>query len=210
MFVTRRGQRLCGLFVGVVALMLLAGCATVTDTTHTFRTVVIDAGHGGHDSGARSRAGIPEKTLALDTALRLDAKLRAAGFHTVLTRHTDVFIPLNTRVAMGNREANSIFISIHYNDSPRRKIHGAESYYRSPQSALLAARLARNVAAASGTPNRGAHVANFRVVRRAMYPSVLVEGGYLSNRDEAQHVTDPAVRERIAEAIAQTLIEQRR
>jgi N-acetylmuramoyl-L-alanine amidase len=58
---------------------LLSGCATgVRDTSRTFGTVVIDAGHGGHDSGARARSGLAEKNVALDVAQRLEPKLRAA------------------------------------------------------------------------------------------------------------------------------------
>src|SRR5476649_764157 len=97
---------LCGLF--------LAGCATgVTDTTHTFHTVVIDAGHGGKDSGA-ARNHLQEKYLALDVAQRLEPKLKAAGFNTVMTRRGDYFVELEDRAAISNRQTNAFFISIHF------------------------------------------------------------------------------------------------
>src|SRR5438093_13443247 len=101
----------------------LAGCATVTtNTSHTFETVVVDAGHGGRDSGAVRRHSPPEKAVALDVALRVDRKLRESQLRTILTRSTDVFIPLDSRVAIGNAEKNSIFVSIHFNDSRKRGI----------------------------------------------------------------------------------------
>jgi N-acetylmuramoyl-L-alanine amidase len=122
------------------ATFLLGGCATVaTNTSHTFDTVVVDAGHGGKDSGAWRRSGPPEKVVALDVALRVDRKLRESHLKTVLTRANDTFIPLDNRVALGNAQDNSIFVSIHFNDSRRRGVQGFETYYHSPYAYDLAA-----------------------------------------------------------------------
>ena len=105
----------------------LTGCAgTVKDTSKTFTRVVIDAGHGGHDSGATSRYGGREKDLALDVAMRLQPKLQAAGFETVMTRSTDKFIPLDGRARISNRQENVIFVSVHFNSSPRSSARGSE------------------------------------------------------------------------------------
>src|SRR6266850_8317110 len=91
--------------------LLLAGCASVTtNTSHTFDTVVVDAGHGGRDSGAVRRYSPPEKAVALDVALRVNQKLQESQLKTVLTRANDVFIPLDERVAIGNAQRNSIFV----------------------------------------------------------------------------------------------------
>jgi len=159
----------------LAATLLLGGCATVaTNTSHTFDTVVVDAGHGGKDSGAWRKHSPPEKAVALDVALRVDKKLRDSQLHTVLTRSSDVFIPLDTRVAIGNQHRNSIFISIHFNDSPRRGIEGVETYYHSPYAFDLAARIERNLLSLPGAVNRGVHVARYRVLRNSEYPSVLV------------------------------------
>src|SRR5216117_1372639 len=100
----------------------LAACSTVTttgvkNTSRTFNTVVVDAGHGGKDSGAYRRFGPPEKVATLDVATRLSQKLRESQFKTVMTRTNDVFIPLDTRVDIENATLNSIFVSIHFNDS---------------------------------------------------------------------------------------------
>src|SRR2546428_9949606 len=127
--------------IGLVAL--LPACAStrhaaVKNTTKTFKTVVVDAGHGGKDSGAYRRYGPPEKMVALDVAQRLNRKLRESQLKTVMTRDTDVFIPLNDRVAIENAQKNAIFVSIHFNDSRRRGIHGFETYYHSGVSLDLA------------------------------------------------------------------------
>src|SRR4030095_14988424 len=87
--------------------LLLGGCATgVKDTSRTFKTVVIDAGHGGHDNGARSRWGGQEKNNTLSVAQKLDLKLRVAGFKTVMTRNSDYFVPLNDRAKISNSQSN--------------------------------------------------------------------------------------------------------
>lgn len=195
------------------ALLFLSSCATTTvvrkDTSRTFDTVVVDAGHGGKDPGAVRRYSPAEKQIALDVAQRLERKLRAANFKTVMTRSSDVFVPLDRRVAIGNGQANSIFVSIHFNDSRRRAISGVETYYASPYARELALRIQRKVASLPGARSRGVMQGNFRVVRNAIHPSVLVECAYLSNRSEARRAGSPGYRERIAEKIAEAIIEQR-
>src|SRR5207248_5396346 len=108
-------------------LVLLAGCATAPkaakNTSKTFTTVVVDAGHGGKDNGAYRRYGPPEKMVALDVAQRLERKLHESQLKTVMTRSSDVFIPLDDRVSVENSQKNAIFVSIHFNDSRRRGIH---------------------------------------------------------------------------------------
>ncbi|HEX4086094.1 MAG TPA: N-acetylmuramoyl-L-alanine amidase [Chthoniobacteraceae bacterium] len=187
--------------------VLLAGCATgIRDTSQTFHTVVIDPGHGGMDSGV-ARNGLQEKNLALDVALRLRPKLAAAGFHTVMTRTTDVFIPLETRAAISNLHSEVFFVSIHFNDSPKRSIHGATVYYFSPTAVPMATSIANSLG--SITFNRGIMWARFRVLRKNHYPAVLVECGFVSNRAEAARCANPQYREALANCIAKAIIHQR-
>lgn len=191
-------------------MLFLGGCATVaTNTSHTFDTVVVDAGHGGKDSGAWRRHSPPEKVVALDVALRVNRKLQESQLRTVLTRATDTFIPLDDRVALGNQEKNSIFVSIHFNDSRRRAVEGVETYYHSPYAYDLASAIERSLSTLPGTVNRGVHPARFRVLRNAHYPSVLVECGYLSNRSEARGAADADYREKLADKIAEAIVDYR-
>ena len=194
----------------LAAMFLVGGCATVaTNTSHSFDTVVVDAGHGGKDSGALRRHAPPEKAVALDVALRVDRKLRQSQLKTVLTRTNDTFIPLDNRVAIGNEQRNSIFVSIHFNDSRRRGVQGVETYYHSPYAYDLAVAIERSLSTLPGTMNRGVYPARFRVLRNARYPSVLVECGYLSNRSEARDVADAAYREKLADKIAEAIVDYR-
>lgn len=201
----RPRQALVCLAFGLL-LCLLTGCetggASVKDTSRTFRTVVIDAGHGGHDTGARSRWAGLEKNAALDTALRLDPKLRAAGFNTVLTRRSDYFITLGERTRISNSQENAIFVSLHYNDANNRRAEGVETYYRSRPSQKIAASIQGAISSLPGVASRGVKTANFWVLRRNEYPAVLVEGGFFSNPREGSRCANPAYREALASAIA--------
>ncbi len=195
------------------ALLTLAGCQTtqnVRNTGHTFHTVIVDAGHGGHDAGTRSSRYILEKDAALDIALKVDSKLRAAGLKTVLTRKGDYFVTLDDRVRISNREENAIFVSIHLNEArPKPGIHGVETYYTSSQSVDLARGILSRVGAVSGETPHGMHVAHFHVLRLNVNPAVLVECGYLSNKAEGQRFANPAYRDTVATAIAQAIVAQK-
>jgi len=215
----RNGKRKSpGILVTCLAVLFVTGCAMhphvpVKDTSHTFTTVVIDPGHGGKDSGtfSRGRRGpmVLEKVAALDVGLRLDGKLRAAGFHTVMTRRTDVFIPLDDRARISNRQENAIYVSIHFNDSPRRKIHGIETYYNSNTSVGLAEKIENHLDTVSRGEDRGVKYANFRVLRLNQYPAVLIECGFLSNKSEAVLAATSGYRENLANRIADAIYEQR-
>ncbi len=98
------------------------------------RTIVVDAGHGGHDPGT-SHYGLREKHLALDIAKRLRAHLQQAGFTVVMTRETDHFIPLSGRPAVANRLGAELFVSVHLNANHNRNVSGAEVYY--PRESLV-------------------------------------------------------------------------
>lgn len=196
-------------------LIALAGCATapstvnVKDTSKSFTTVVIDAGHGGRDNGAYRRYGPPEKVIALDVAKRVERKLHDADLRTVMTRSGDVFIPLDERVEIENRQNNAVFVSIHFNDARRSGIKGFETYYHSPESAELARRIQSKLVTIPRSANRGVHVANFRVLRKANQPAVLVECGFLSNRSDGRQARDADYRDELANKIAQAIVEQR-
>src|SRR6184192_991998 len=205
--------RLISRALAIGLLALLAACATAPkaakNTSKTFTTVVVDAGHGGKDNGAYRRFGGAEKIATLDVAQRLDRKLRESQLKTVMTRSSDVFIPLDERVAIENSQKNAIFVSIHFNDSRRRGIHGFETYYHSGDSFDLAYRIQSKLMTIPHSANRGVHTANFRVLRLAYYPAVLVECGFLSNRSEGNQARDWEYRELLADRIAEAIVEQR-
>src|SRR2546421_12786556 len=209
--------RLSYRFFLLISSGLLAACATnrgptevgTINTGKSFKTVVVDAGHGGKDNGAYQKFGGAEKIATLDVAKRLSRKLRESDLKIVMTRSNDVFIPLEERVAIENAQKNSIFVSIHFNDSRRRGIHGFETYYHSTNSIDLASRIQSKLWTIPRSANRGVHSANFRVLRLAKYPAVLVECGFLSNRYEGGEARDSEYRAALADRIAEAIVEQR-
>ena len=109
----------------------------------TVRTIMLDAGHGGNDPGARA-AGITEKHFALAMARRVGALLQKEGFTVLYTRTTDTYIPLRDRTDMANNKKADLFISIHVNANPNSAVRGLETYYlgeaRTRSAQLVAAR----------------------------------------------------------------------
>ena len=109
------------------------------------RTIVIDAGHGGHDPGSIGPGGLQEKDLVLDVALRLEKLIRTRlGAEVILTRGTDVFVPLEERTAIANSKGADLFLSIHANSSRSPRPRGVETYFLSfandPHAEAVAAR----------------------------------------------------------------------
>jgi len=194
---------------------LLGACATAPvttttkDTSKSFKTVVVDAGHGGKDLGASRRYGPSEKTVTLDVAKRLAVKLRESQLKIVMTRSSDEFVSLDKRVEIQNAEKNSIFVSIHFNDARRRGAHGYETYYNSPHARELAERVQAKLMTIPHSANRGVKAGHYHVLRYSNYPAILVECGFLSNRREGGEARDSEYRELLADRIAAAIVEQR-
>ncbi|MDD5594732.1 MAG: N-acetylmuramoyl-L-alanine amidase [Candidatus Omnitrophica bacterium] len=100
------------------------------------RKIIVDPGHGGNDPGAIGRTGLREKDVNLDIAKRLAKLLRDAGIEVVMTRSSDVFIPLDRRVAIANGAQADLFISIHSNANRARLMNGFEVYYITPAATI--------------------------------------------------------------------------
>ena len=184
----------------VLCALLLAGCAGSPYGVGRFGTVVVDAGHGGIDKGARGEYRTVEKNLTLDTAKRVERSLRSRGFRVIMTRSGDYFVPLPQRAAISNRQWNAVFVSIHYNDAPRSAPNGTETYHFNSRSYPLAANIQRELSRFSN--NRGVKRARFHVLRNNAKPAALVECGFLSSPYEARKIRSSGYRQRIADAIA--------
>lgn len=174
-----------------------------------FSTIILDAGHGGNDSGARAR-GLVEKQLALDVAKRVRSELWP-GYKVVLMRDSDHFVDLDRRVAVANRYPNAILVSIHFNYG-RRNRAGPETYYWRSDSYALAKRVQRNLSAVAPyeSNNAGLTRRRLRLTRNPAIPCILVECGYLTHANEARLVSSPAYREKLADAIAKAIRDQSR
>jgi N-acetylmuramoyl-L-alanine amidase len=194
---------LCASLLCVVAAFL-TGCAG-SKGVGRFHTVVVDAGHGGIDKGARGVDGSVEKTYALDTAKRIERGLRSRGFRVIMTRKGDYFVPLPTRAAISNRERGAIFVSVHYNWARRSSAEGSETYYYNAKSYPLAANIQKELGRIA-TPSRGVKRARFHVLRNNTRPAVLVEFGFVSCASELRDIRSSRYRQRMADAVVRGII----
>jgi N-acetylmuramoyl-L-alanine amidase len=215
------------------------------------RTVVIDPGHGGEETGAIGPDGTMEKDLTLAIARELAERLRAElGLQVSLTRDDDVTVGLDERPALANQQKADLFLSVHLNSTVGGRAHGAETYFLSlaasdERTANLATteNLTGSQPAAPGSeefdlqlllwdlaqsrhlaasqrlatliqqelnqtldlPDRGVKQAPFRVLMGAAMPAVLVELGFLSNRDEEKRLRDPAYRTSLVESLVRAV-----
>jgi N-acetylmuramoyl-L-alanine amidase len=174
-----------------------------SQTTRPSTVVVIDAGHGGFDRGGIPGQRIAEKTMTLDVAERLRNILEKSGYRVVMTRDSDVFVPLFTRVAIGNSYPNAIFVCIHFNSARSMGANGIETYFYSRESLPLASAIHYYVAGGAPTLNRGVRRRGFYVLRRTKIPAVLVECGFLTNPSEGQYAQTVSYRQKLAAEIAQ-------
>lgn len=189
-------------------LTVLAFASLVASAFGQSRTVIIDPGHGGFDRGGVPGQRISEKDKCLDVGLRLRSILMASGYRVIMTRDSDVFIPLPTRVAIANAHPGASFVSIHFNCASRAGANGIETYYFRSDSANLAQSIHRNVVSGAPTENRGIRRRGFYVLRKTAIPSVLVECGFLTNPTEGSLALTANYRQTLAAQIARGIQRQ--
>jgi N-acetylmuramoyl-L-alanine amidase len=166
---------------------------------------VLDAGHGGHDSGAVSITGKFEKDFNLSMVKKVSALLRQVpGVEVLTTRIDDTFVELDDRAAFANDNKADVFVSIHGNNYTATTA-GVETYYARDDSLALANHIHPYILAATGFPDRKVRREDFRVVLKTTMPAVLLEIGYLSNPEEEAPMYTEAFQDRVAEAIVKAL-----
>lgn len=184
-------------------LILLALLACGISGLHAadFRTVVIDAGHGGRDLGGQW-GRVYEKHLALDTAVRLEKHLKRMGYRTVMTRRGDYFLTLPQRCEIANRYRNAIFVSVHFNYTWKQDVSGLETFYYNSEGRKIASQVQSRMIRYTRAEDREEKFARFYVIRNTKMPSILVEGGFVSNEAERKRMKLGRYREALARAIA--------
>ncbi|MEP6821084.1 MAG: N-acetylmuramoyl-L-alanine amidase [Chthoniobacterales bacterium] len=195
--------------------------------------VVIDAGHGGNDSGAL-RADVMEKDLTLDVAQRLDQILRGRGLATTLTRSGDETVSLAKRAELANQEDDCVFVSIHFDEGARASATGVQTFYaarKKPPTRLAPSWLPSLQKASTGPDNlesqslagfvqealvtrtqafdRGTRSEQFYVVVNVRHPAVLVEGGFISNDADLARLKSEKYRQSLAGAIGDGVLRYR-
>ncbi|MDP1417407.1 SH3 domain-containing protein [Peribacillus simplex] len=165
------------------------------------KTIVIDPGHGGRDSGTIGAGGTLEKNLTTRTAELLRDKLQAAGAKVILTRSGNTYVPLPSRVSTSHIHNADAFISLHYDSTKDQITSGITTYYYHDYQRALAATLANSLGSTMQVPNRGSRYGNFHVTRENKRVATLIELGYLSNPVEELTLTSNEYQEKITSAI---------
>src|SRR5690606_10313069 len=183
-----------------LAVALATLCFSGPPAEARITTVVIDPGHGGKDKGA-FWGGVRESHLALQVAQRTEALLKKRGMRTVMTRRSDVFVSLPSRVAIANRQRHSVFVSIHFNACPDPRFRGVETFYWGAAGRSFAAQIQKRLAQRTGTLNRGVKRKGFTVLVQTRMPAVLVECGFISHPSERARCRTGAYQQAVAQAI---------
>jgi N-acetylmuramoyl-L-alanine amidase len=170
--------------------------------------VLIDPGHGGKDPGALGLGGLREKDIILPISKRIAQVLQQNGVQVVMTRDSDYFVTLPGRVQLAERANADVFVSIHANavGPGRSDVSGLETYYY--DSGLGLARTVHNsILQGVNVRDRGVRRARFFVLRKSSMPSILVETGYLTGRDDNAKLRSSAYRNQMADAIARGILQ---
>ncbi|MBM7691882.1 N-acetylmuramoyl-L-alanine amidase [Peribacillus deserti] len=165
------------------------------------KVIIIDPGHGGRDNGTTGTQGNLEKNITLRTALLLYDKLKAAGANAILTRNTDTYISLESRVRLSHQYNADAFLSIHYDGSAENNASGITTYYLHGYQESLAKELHHSLSGLVKLTDRGTRQGDYHVLRENKRSAALLELGYLSNPAEEQTIVSGKYQEEAAAAL---------
>jgi N-acetylmuramoyl-L-alanine amidase len=172
------------------------------------KIVVIDAGHGNQDPGATGITGKREKDFNLAVALKVEKLLKKEpNIDFVLTRSNDTFLELKQRVKIANDLKADVFVSIHANSSGSSVATGTETYYQRESSKSFANIMHKYLVNATGLKDRGVRYGNFHVIRETKMAAVLLEVGYLSNKNDESALFNETFQNNVAEGVVKGIKE---
>ena len=196
-----------------------------TTPTLSYPTVIIDAGHGGEDGGAIGKNGAYEKDINLEIAKKLKSKLDALGIPCVLTRSTDILLydrntdyegkkkrlDLLARKEFAEKYADAIFISIHQNSYPKEQYSGFQAYYspNEPTSKNLALFIENSILNTLQPNNKRASKqadSSIYLLDKLYCPAVLLECGFISNREECALLCNEQYQNDLCDAIIDGIV----
>ncbi len=171
--------------------------------------ICLDPGHGGGDDGAIGAAGLLEKNINFDIAVRVKSKLQNHGYEVILTRYDDTYISDKERVGIAGQNQANIFVSIHNNESSLIDTSGTETFY-SPDSSTAGRSLANYIQGELifqlGSKNLGIKEKGFYVLNNTSMVSALVQGLFISNPGEEEKLKDRFYKDKISIGIADGIV----
>lgn len=192
---------------GLITVTFNTSGGGTTTTPTVKKTVVIDAGHGNQDPGTIGVTGKKEKDFNLSLALKIQQLLKKeSGIKVIMTRDDDNFLTLSERVSLANNAKADLFLSIHANSGPAAAT-GSETYYNRANSKTLANTVHKYLVQAAGLKDRGVKTGNFAVIRDTTMPAILLEVGFLSNKNDEAALFNETFQNRVAEGVVKGMKE---
>lgn len=210
-----------GGIIGGTAFYNLFSAVDVSVSDPRYKTVIIDAGHGGPDGGTSADDGTLEKDLNLQIAFKLNDFLKSMGIETVMIRTEDISVhdddaqtirekkisDIKNRLSVMNNTDNSVFVSIHQNHFSQSKYSGLQVFYsKNNHESRILADFVRQTVITSLQPDNSREIkesgSDIYLLYHATIPAVMVECGFLSNYDETQNLKDEAYQRKLAFLIA--------
>lgn len=216
-----------GLAVGIYITANRVSVIVNTNSETTFNpTIIIDAGHGGFDGGATGEGGIVEKDINLSISLMLEQYCRLYGLDVIMVRDTDTDVGTSSKSSLSERKKsdmknrlkltvynpNSLFISIHQNKFPQEKYWGGQVFYgtNNESSLKLAETIQSNIKLMLQPENKREIKKGTKDLYLLYYskvPSVIVECGFLSNKEEAVKLANKEYQQKLAYCIFTSIVE---
>jgi len=175
--------------------------AIISNQQKDKQTVVLDAGHGGSDTGAIG-ANIYEKDITLDITKRVEKILKEKGYDVKMTRTDDSYVSLQDRVTFSENYSPDIFVSVHVNSSVKPEITGIETHYYHQESMSLAQTVHASLASTIHSNDRGLFKSKFYVINHTTSPAILIEIGFISNEEERNQMLSETRKQQTAQSIA--------
>lgn len=170
-------------------------------------TIVLDAGHGGNDTGAIGNNGTYEKTIALKTAAAIKAQIETTGAKVIMTRTDDSYIGLATRANSTNKHGADAFLSIHFDSTEEpNTASGTSTYYYNDNDQDFATTLNTQLETSMPLENHGIKYGDFQVLRENTAPALLLELGYINNGYDETTIDTDDYRQKVAQAVTNGLI----
>lgn len=169
------------------------------------KRIIIDAGHGGTDYGA-IRGDINEKDITLDVAKKVQKELTKLGHKVIMTRNNDIYVSLQERVEISDKEKGDVFVSIHVNSSVKPEIEGIETHYYHQESMGLAQSVHEALISNLKPFDRGLFKSKFYVINHTEIPAILCEIGFISNTEEQKLLVTEKRKQETAKAIVEGVL----
>jgi N-acetylmuramoyl-L-alanine amidase len=187
----------------LIATVAFSTFSTQVNAQNTSKTFVIDAGHGGYDSGSKN-GDVIENEYSLELAKKIQELAKKKNINVVLTRNENEFLDIQSRVKKSNDLKPDLVISLHLNSSINKDLKGSEVYIAKENNDANSTKIGTDLAelvSINSIENRGLKKGNFKILRDSKVPTFLIELGFISNQNDFETLNSTQHKNQLAEKI---------